>query len=192
MKEEVILGIDPGSRATGYGVISRIGNRLRYIDTGVIRPDRKLNFPGRLDRLYNGVREVIGRHQPAVSGVETIFQSVNVRSALILGHARGAAMLAAIHGGLEVFEYSPSEIKQAVAGYGRADKSQVQHMVCILLNLTFRPAADAADALAVAICHANSSGMNTIISSGAASRSSGPVSGGPLKYQKKPAGGRSR
>ncbi|NIA09005.1 MAG: crossover junction endodeoxyribonuclease RuvC [Nitrospiraceae bacterium] len=158
MPHEVILGIDPGSRATGYGVILWENKAARFIGAGVIRPDPRLGFAERLERIYSGLMEVISRHSPTVSAVEGVFQSVNARTALLLGHARGVGILAAVHGGLPVFEYSPMAIKQAVVGYGRAEKSQVQHMVQILLKLSKRPAQDAADALAVAICHAHSSG----------------------------------
>ena len=157
MPHEIILGIDPGSRATGYGLISWEGNSARFIGAGVIRPDPGLNFAKRLERIYSGLTEVIARNNPTVSAVEGVFQSVNARAALLLGHARGVGILAAVHGGLPVFEYSPMAVKQAVVGYGRAEKPQVQHMVQIVLKLSKRPAQDAADALAVAICHAHSS-----------------------------------
>ena len=156
MPGELILGIDPGSRATGYGIVSKENNRICFVDAGVIRPRKDLSFSERLEKLYSGLKEVISRHCPTVSAVEGVFQSVNVRSALLLGHARGVIILASVHGGLPVFEYSPMAVKQAVVGYGRADKSQVQHMVRILLNLPDKPAQDAADAMAVAICHAHS------------------------------------
>lgn len=159
MPHEIILGIDPGSRATGYGVISWKSKTARFIEAGVIRPNPGLNFAKRLERIYSGLMEVIARNNPTVSAVEGVFQSVNARTALLLGHARGVGILAAVHGGLLVFEYSPMAVKQAVVGYGRAEKSQVQHMVQMLLKLSKRPAQDAADALAVAICHAHSSGI---------------------------------
>ncbi len=159
MPHEVILGIDPGSRTTGYGVISWGGSAIQFIGAGVIRPDSGLSFAERLEEIYSGLLEVIARHSPTVSAVEGVFQSVNARTALLLGHARGVGILAAVHGGLPVFEYSPMAVKQAVVGYGRAEKAQVQRMVQILLSLSKRPAQDAADALAVAICHAHSSGI---------------------------------
>ena len=162
MPREIILGIDPGSRATGYGIVSWEDNRLHFVNAGIIRPRTELTFAERLERLYSGLNEVIGRHNPTVSAVEGVFYSVNARSALLLGHARGAVILAAVHGGLPVFEYSPMTVKQAVVGYGRAEKTQVQHMVKVLLNLSKKPAQDAADALAVAICHAHSSGSRPI------------------------------
>jgi crossover junction endodeoxyribonuclease RuvC len=166
MSREIILGIDPGSRATGYGIVSWEDNRLHFVNAGIIRPYTDLTFAERLERLYSGLKEVIDRHNPTVSAVEGVFQSVNARAALLLGHARGAVILAAVHGRLPVFEYSPMTVKQAVVGYGRAEKTQVQHMVRILLNLSKKPARDAADALAVAICHAHSSGSHSISNSG--------------------------
>jgi crossover junction endodeoxyribonuclease RuvC len=166
MSREIILGIDPGSRATGYGIVSWEDNRLHFVNAGIIRPHTDLTFAERLERLYSGLKEVIDRHNPTVSAVEGVFQSVNARAALLLGHARGAVILAAVHGRLPVFEYSPMTVKQAVVGYGRAEKTQVQHMVRILLNLSKKPAQDAADALAVAICHAHSSGSHSISNSG--------------------------
>ncbi|MBW1926683.1 MAG: crossover junction endodeoxyribonuclease RuvC [Deltaproteobacteria bacterium] len=162
MTREIILGIDPGSLATGYGIVSWEDNRLHFVNAGIIRPHAGLTFAKRLERLYSGLKEVIGRHNPTVSAVEGVFQSVNARAALLLGHARGAVILSAVHGGLPGFEYSPITVKQAVVGYGRAEKSQVQHMVRILLNLSKKPAQDAADALAVAICHAHSSGSRLL------------------------------
>lgn len=157
MPSEVILGIDPGSRATGYGIVSCKENKLHFVNAGIIRPHTKLAFSERLERIYSGLKEVIARHNPTISAVEGVFHSVNARAALLLGHARGAVILASVHGGLPVFEYSPMTVKQAVVGYGRAEKSQVQHMIRLLLNLSQNPAQDAADALAVAICHAHSS-----------------------------------
>ena len=153
MSGRAILGIDPGSVATGYGIVRPEGHRLHYVDAGVIRISGKVGFAQRLERIYSGLQDIIKKYGPTVSAVEDVFQAKNARSALKLGHARGATILAAIHGGLEVYEYSPSEIKKAVVGYGRADKAQVQRMVKLLLNLSKRPAQDTADALAVAICH---------------------------------------
>ncbi len=150
-----ILGVDPGSRATGYGVIEKEGNRLRYISCGVLRLSQQVSFPERLKKIYDGLSEVIGKHEPVVAAVEDVFVAVNPRSALKLGHARGVAILAAMQCGLAVHDYTPRKIKQAVVGYGNAEKVQVQQMVRILLKLSTSPSSDAADALAVAICHAN-------------------------------------
>lgn len=152
---ERILGIDPGSRITGYGVIEVDRGRLRFVACGTIVTDRKHPFAHRLNEIFDGVNEVIQVNQPAVAAVEDVFLAANPRSALKLGHARGAAVVAAMQNGLTVHDYSPRQVKQAVAGYGQAEKAQVQHMVRVLLGLSASPSTDAADALAVAICHAN-------------------------------------
>jgi crossover junction endodeoxyribonuclease RuvC len=150
-----VLGIDPGSRATGYGVIDKAGNNISFVTCGVIRTDTKKKFPARLKEIFDGINEVIDKYQPQQVGIEDIFTAINPRSALKLGHARGVLILAAMQQGLPVGEYSPTVVKQAVAGYGQAPKEQVQQMVRILLQLNASPSHDAADALAVAICHAN-------------------------------------
>ena len=150
-----ILGIDPGSRATGYGVIAKKGVRLYYVTCGVIRLSDKYSFSERLKIIFDGLCEVIEAHKPTIAAVEDVFVAANPRSALKLGHARGVAVLAALHNGLKVHDYTPRMVKQAVVGYGNADKLQVQQMVRLLLQLSAPPSADAADALAVAMCHAN-------------------------------------
>jgi crossover junction endodeoxyribonuclease RuvC len=150
-----ILGIDPGSRATGYGVIDQQGHALTFVTCGVIRTSEKQPFPARLQEIYNGICEVIVVYKPQLAGVEDIFTAINPRSALKLGHARGVLILAVRQHGLLLEEYSPRVVKQAVAGYGQASKEQVQQMVRILLKLAASPSHDAADALAVAICRAN-------------------------------------
>jgi len=150
-----ILGIDPGSRATGYGVIAKKGNRLYYVTCGVIRLGDKFAFSERLKIIFDGLCEVIETHKPTVAAVEDVFVAANPRTALKLGHARGVAVMAALHNGLKVYDYTPRLVKQAVVGYGNADKHQVQQMVRVLLQLSASPSADAADALAVALCHAN-------------------------------------
>jgi len=155
-----ILGIDPGSRATGYGVIEKQGSRLRFLACGVIRVTDRYTFSQRLKIIFDGLCEVIKEHSPEAAAVEDVFVAVNPRSALKLGHARGVAVLAAMNHGLEVHDYTPRMVKQAVVGYGQADKHQMQQMVRVLLNLSSSPSADAADALAVAICHANRSVLN--------------------------------
>lgn len=150
-----ILGIDPGSRATGYGVIAKKGIRLYFVTCGVIRLSNKYSFSERLKIIFDGLCEVIANHKPTVAAVEDVFVAANPRTALKLGHARGVAVLAALHNGLPVYDYTPRMVKQAVVGYGNADKHQVQQMVRVLLQLSAAPSADAADALAVAMCHAN-------------------------------------
>lgn len=155
---ERILGIDPGSRLTGYGVIDSLAGKLQFVACGVIKTTPNFPFAHRLNEIFDGINEVIRLHQPAVAAVEEVFMATNPRSALKLGHARGAAVVAAMQNGLLVHDYSPRSVKQAVAGYGQADKGQVQHMVRVLLRLSRPPSTDAADALGVAICHANQIG----------------------------------
>ena len=155
----IVLGIDPGSRITGYGIIRKDGNRLIHVDNGAIFTDAAKDFPLRLHRIFSGLVEVIERYRPDAVAVEQIFFSNNVQSALKLGQARGAAIVAGVNAGLPVFEYSALQVKQAVVGHGKAAKEQVQQMVKVLLNLPEIAQADASDALAVAICHANSSAL---------------------------------
>ncbi|NDY41701.1 crossover junction endodeoxyribonuclease RuvC [Dissulfurirhabdus thermomarina] len=152
---DLILGIDPGSRATGFGLVAVDGTRFRCLGAGVLRTRAGWDLAERLHRIHEGLVEVIRRHRPTAAAVENVFQARNPRSALLLGHVRGVAILAAVREGIPVFEYTPTQVKQAVVGYGRAEKGQVQHMVRLLLNLERRPPQDAADALGVAVCHAN-------------------------------------
>ena len=152
---ERVLGIDPGSRITGYGIIDIEGSRLHFVSCGTIRTNQKYPFAHRLNEIFEGINEVVQLHNPAVAAVEDVFLASNPRSALKLGHARGAAVVAAMQNGLAVYDYSARAVKQAVAGYGQAEKEQVQHMVGVILGLKGKPSADAADALAVAICHSN-------------------------------------
>ena len=149
-----IIGIDPGSRITGYGIIEKHGRRLGFVTCGTIRTDGEKDFSRRLLLIFEGLSEVMELHHPEVAAVEDVFVAHNPRSALKLGQARGTAVVAAMRQGLMVHDYSPRMIKQAVAGYGQAEKEQVQHMVRALLDLSGVPSSDAADALAVAICHA--------------------------------------
>lgn len=150
-----VLGIDPGSRITGFGVVQVLRNgRLQYIASGCIRA-RGPNLADRLRAIYEGINEIITTYQPTIFAAERVFMARNADSALKLGQARGAALCAGINGGLAVNEYSATEIKNAIVGRGRADKRQVQHMVRVLLDLNRTPPADAADALACAICHAH-------------------------------------
>jgi crossover junction endodeoxyribonuclease RuvC len=150
----IILGIDPGSRVTGYGLINSVGNRLEYIDCGCITT-RAESLPERLKKIHNGLREVIRQSSPQQAAIEEVFMGKNAASALKLGQARGAAMTACLTHDLPIEEYSARKVKQAVVGAGAAEKAQVQHMVKALLNINDTIAEDAADALAVAICHAN-------------------------------------
>lgn len=155
-----ILGIDPGSRVTGYGLIEKQGSRLRHIDNGAIftRSDEELAL--RLKRIYDGLLGIIAEYRPEAMAVEQIFVAKSALSALKLGHARGGALLAGVNSNLPVFEYSALQVKSAVVGYGRADKAQVQQMTRTLLALPEIAQEDAADALAVAICHAHSFSLN--------------------------------
>ncbi len=150
-----ILGIDPGSRVTGYGVIEADRGNLAFVACGVVKTTTTYPFANRINEIFDGINEVVQLHNPTVAAVEDVFMSTNPRTALKLGQARGAAIVAAMQNGLSVNDYSPRKVKQAVAGYGQAEKAQVQHMVKVLLNLKGSPSSDAADALAVAICHAN-------------------------------------
>ena len=147
-----ILGIDPGSRLTGFGIIEVNHERVIAIQHGVIKAGTG-EFPERLGIIFAGIRDLINQHQPGEVAIETVFVSRNAGSALKLGQARGAAICAAISLGLPVSEYAPRSIKQAIVGRGGADKVQVQHMVTVLLQLKEKLQEDAADALAVALCH---------------------------------------
>jgi crossover junction endodeoxyribonuclease RuvC len=157
-----ILGIDPGSRITGYGIVEQSGNRLIHIDNGAIFTDTAVDFPGRLKQIFDGLSEVIARYKPDGAAIENIFFASNAQSALKLGQARGAAIVAAVQCGLPVAEYSALQVKQAVVGQGRAQKEQVQKMLKALLGLPEIAQADASDALAVAICHINSYGLANV------------------------------
>jgi crossover junction endodeoxyribonuclease RuvC len=149
-----IFGIDPGSVRTGYGCVQSDGSRHRLVCFGTISAPPGSSFPLRLKAIHRELVALIAEHRPDGIAIEDLFHAKNVRSALKLGHARGVALLAAMETGVPIAEYAPSEIKQAVVGYGRAEKRQVQHMVQMLLGLTDAPSPhDAADALAVALCH---------------------------------------
>jgi crossover junction endodeoxyribonuclease RuvC len=152
-----IFGIDPGSERTGYGCVETDGSRHRIVTCGAITSPRSASFPDRLLAIHTGLSALLTDCRPDCVAIENLFFATNVRSALKLGHARGVAMLAAVEAGVPVVEYTPAEIKRAVVGYGRAEKPQVQQMVKILLGLASVPSPhDAADALAVAICHVHS------------------------------------
>lgn len=144
----------------GYGIVESVGNRLKHVDNGAIFTNSDDPLPVRLKTLYDGITEIIEKYEPQVVSVEEVFFAKNVKSAMKLGHARGVGILAGANRGLEIFEYSATAIKSAVVGYGRAEKGQVQQMVKVLLNLPEIPQADAADALAAAICHINTAGTN--------------------------------
>ena len=152
-----ILGIDPGLRTTGFGVIESEGSRLRYVASGTIKTETMpmASLPARLKVIFDGVREVAARYQPQCASVEIVFVNVNPQSTLLLGQARGAALTALVSGTIEVAEYTALQMKKAIVGHGQARKEQVQHMVMRLLALPGLPGKDAADALGLAICHAH-------------------------------------
>ena len=152
----IILGIDPGLRTTGFGVIEKLGNKLRYIASGTVKTASESELPPRLKIILQGVSEIVRTYQPDCAAIEKVFVNVNPQSTLLLGQARGAAICALVHADLSVAEYTALQVKQAVTGHGKAAKEQVQDMVARLLTLPGLPGSDAADALGVAICHANS------------------------------------
>jgi len=152
----IILGIDPGLRTTGFGVIEKLGNKLRYIASGTVKTASEGELPPRLKIILQGVGEIVRTYQPDCAAIEKVFVNVNPQSTLLLGQARGAAICALVHADLPVAEYTALQVKQAVTGHGKAAKEQVQDMVSRLLTLPGLPGSDAADALGVAICHANS------------------------------------
>lgn len=149
----IILGIDPGSRITGYGVIRQIGQKLEYLDSGCIRTSPDGALSQKLLQIYDGICQLMDCYSPDEVAIEQVFMHQNPNSALKLGHARGVAMVAAASHRVTVSEYAAREIKQNVVGYGAAEKAQVNHMVVSLLALNSAPQSDAADALAIAICH---------------------------------------
>jgi crossover junction endodeoxyribonuclease RuvC len=162
-----ILGIDPGLRVTGFGVIDMIGQKLAYVTSGCVKTKDTDSLPERIRTLLEGIGEVIGSHRPEQAAVEKVFVNVNPQSTLLLGQARGAAISALVSAGLPVSEYTALQVKQAVVGHGKAAKDQVQHMVMRLLQLPGEPSPDAADALACAICHAHGGqGLGAISTSG--------------------------
>jgi crossover junction endodeoxyribonuclease RuvC len=158
-----VLGIDTSLRSTGVGVVEARGHRFSAIEFGRIHNAAKLKLSECLRRLDGGIREIIQRAQPEAVAVEGIFFCKNVRTAVILGEARGAVLAACAGASLPVYEYSPRRVKQAVAGFGGADKSQVRKMVMSLLDLRDEPQEDAGDALAIAICHLNNSRMPAVL-----------------------------
>jgi len=152
----IVLGIDPGTAATGYGIVERSGSRLRALDYGCVETLPAQTLAVRLMEIHRSVSALIAQHRPSMVGVERLFFNRNVQTAFAVGQARGVVLLAAAQAGLPVFEYGPHEVKMAVTGYGRADKRQVQQMVQVVLGMDVLPRPDdAADALAVAICLAH-------------------------------------
>ncbi|MDO3382113.1 crossover junction endodeoxyribonuclease RuvC [Gilvimarinus algae] len=151
----LVMGIDPGSRKTGFGIVNAMGARVEYVTSGVIRIP-ELPFPDRLKLIFDSVTELIEQYRPQEFAIEQVFMAKSAGSALKLGQARGAAIVAAVNQNLPVAEYEARKVKQAITGTGAADKRQVQHMVKTLLALPGDPQEDAADALAIALCHVNS------------------------------------
>jgi crossover junction endodeoxyribonuclease RuvC len=150
-----ILGIDPGLRVTGFGIVDKVGQRLAYVTSGCVKTDETVLLPSRLKTILDGLCRVIEENLPHEVAVEKVFVNVNPQSTLLLGQARGAAICAAVSRALPVAEYTALQVKQAVVGNGHAHKDQVQEMVRRLLELPGHPGTDAADALACAICHAH-------------------------------------
>lgn len=160
-----VLGIDPGSETLGWGVVDGIGSKYELVDFGTVRSNTKQAFSRRLLNIYNGVAEVVSKHSPDVLSVEDTFYAVNVGVALKLGQVRGTMLLLAEQYGIEIAEYAPRLVKQTVVGYGNAEKHQVQEMVRLLLRMKKAPTPhDAADALAIAICHFHHAGLKDRLS----------------------------
>lgn len=162
-----ILGIDPGYAILGWGIIDLVGNRFSVVDYGAVLTDTSMDMPARLQALYNGLTDIIKKYKPEDASIEQLFFNSNAKTAILVGEARGVAVLACANGNLNIAEYTPLQIKQALVGYGRADKKQVQYMVKTMLNLKSVPKPDdTADALAAAICHAHSHGRRDILKVG--------------------------
>jgi crossover junction endodeoxyribonuclease RuvC len=155
-----VIGVDPGSRICGYGVLDSQDGELAYIESGFISPPSYLSLPLRLKIIFEGLREVIKRSSPDVMSIEDVFFAKNSRSALKLGEARGVALLAATISGIPVHEYAPTEVKLALTGRGRANKVEVQKMISLILGVDEWGNEDASDAVAIALCHINSSRIN--------------------------------
>ncbi|MEE0514185.1 MAG: crossover junction endodeoxyribonuclease RuvC [Emergencia sp.] len=154
-----ILGIDPGYAILGWGVLDHVGNRFSVVDYGAVTTDAGMQMPLRLQHLYTELSAIIEKYRPDAASIEELFFNNNAKTAIMVGQARGVAVLACVNGGLEISEYTPLQIKQALVGYGRADKKQVQAMVKAILNLREVPKPDdTADAVAAAICHGHAAG----------------------------------
>lgn len=159
-----ILGIDPGYAILGYGIIDIVGNKFFPVEYGSITTDSSMDMPSRLEKLFDGLTELIDKYKPEEASIEELFFNSNAKTAILVGEARGVAVLACAKGNLRINEYTPLQIKQALVGYGRADKTQVQYMVKTMLHLKAVPKPDdTADALAAAICHGHSYGRRDIL-----------------------------
>ncbi len=160
----LVLGIDPGTALCGYGLVRQERDEMSLVAYGAVSTPANSPLPARLLQIYNELNGLIERHHPDAAAVEKLFFAKNSRTALAVGHARGVALLVAAQAQVPVFEYTPNEVKQAIAGYGGADKNQMQQMVRVLLGLDFVPEPDdAADAVAIAICHLQSSHLQQLI-----------------------------
>ena len=181
-----VLGIDPGTAALGYGIVERTGGRLREVDHGCLTTSPDLSLPERLLAIHSLVDELLSLHQPDFVGVERLFFSRNVQTALGVGQARGVVLLAAAQHGTPVREATPNEVKSAIAGYGAADKEQVQRMVQLVLGMSELPRPDdAADALAVAVCIANTVGVLGRVNAGVMDRgANAPIDRGGSAYDR--------
>ena len=151
----LVLGVDPGSLVTGYGLIEKKHDRMTCLHSGIIRSSNRSPFHERIHGIFQSMLKIMDLYRPQEMAIEDVFFSKNVKSALKIGHARGAVLIAASQCGIRIFEYTPLEIKQAVVGYGRATKEQVRSMVQVILRIKEEPVLDASDALAAAICHPN-------------------------------------
>lgn len=155
-----IIGIDPGIAIVGYGILEYEGNKFRVVEYGAITTTNKYTMPERLEIIYNSLEDIFKKYSPDAIAFEELFFNQNQKTAIIVGQARGAAVLCAQKNGIKIYEYTPLQVKQAVVGYGRAEKKQIQQMVKVILNLKEVPKPDdTADALAIAICHGHSSHM---------------------------------
>jgi crossover junction endodeoxyribonuclease RuvC len=181
-----ILGIDPGSAVTGYGGGERQAGKLVHVAHGTLRPPHNAPLPARLDHLHRTIGEVIAQHAPDCAAIEEVFVAASPRSALVLGQARGAILAALAAAGLSVSEYTPARIKRSVTGNGRANKHQMKRMVKRLLGLQRQPAADAADALAAAIAHAQAGRLESLGVRGSAPRRGGRGRGAALVTRRSP------
>jgi crossover junction endodeoxyribonuclease RuvC len=181
-----ILGIDPGTAAMGYGVVERTGGRLRAIDHGCLVTSPDLPMPERLLAIHGLLDDLMALHQPAIVAVERLFFSRNAQTAMAVGQARGVVLLAAAQHGRPVREATPNEVKSAIAGYGAADKEQVQRMVQLVLGMAELPRPDdAADALAIAVCIANRLGQTDRVNAGVLDRAAvAPIQRGESAYER--------
>jgi len=158
----LVLGVDPGSRVTGFGLVKKTNHEIIHVHSGLIRPPAKSPFYKRIHEIFESMVKIMERYRPHQMAIEDMFYAKNAQSSLKLGHARGAVLIAAVQCDIPIFEYSPLEIKKSVVGYGRADKEQVQSMVKIILKMKADLSLDTSDALATAICHVNWSRFESV------------------------------